>query len=239
MALSVAQINALYQDVFKRDADQEGLNYWTSQADVQHPDTLYQRLLNTPEGRKRMISDVYRGVLNRDADQAGMEYWLNSGKSRAEIEQGIMSGDEYAPMRQALGINATLYQDPAYAAYARNSAYKAAELENQRLRKTDQLRAEEGIQYGKYDLGQSRALEGIDNNYGGRGMYNSGGRLRDTGRTISDYGMQRNEYALSQANKLSDMQAQNAQDMSDLSRTRDDEEVAARNRLWARDAGVQ
>ena len=236
MALSYDQINSLYRDVFKRDVDPAGLAFWQSQEDVTHPDTMYQRMLYTPEGRQRMIEDVYKSTLNRGADQPGLQHWLNSGLDRQGIEAGLRASDEYAPTRRASEVNATLAQDPAYNAYRRNSDMQLAEIENRRLGDQERMRAMEGIQYGKFDLGEGRSYERLNNNYGSRGLYRSGARLRDQGRVTADYGQQRNSYALSQAQQMSDMQAKSASEQSRISRERDDQEVAARNRLYERDA---
>ena len=183
--------------------------------------------------RDSWIRNAYQNILGRAADQSGYDSWYRSGLgSQAAIEAALKA----SPEGRARAVNATLYQDPAYAAYIRRMQASQRELENRRLADTDRMRAMEGITYGRIDYNERNALRDTADRHAGRGTFRSSIRLRDEAQQSAEYGRQRNEFALAQAQKAGDMQAQYSQQMDQLSRDRDEYEIGTRQRLFDRDA---
>ncbi|MDX2465242.1 MAG: DUF4214 domain-containing protein, partial [Porticoccus sp.] len=94
-ALSIAR---LYQTAFDRAPDQDGLNYWIDQWEVEHlsigqiADGFYisSEFLATYGNLsdESYISQLYANVLDREPDESGYDYWidrLDSGMERAGV----------------------------------------------------------------------------------------------------------------------------------------------------------
>ena len=117
-----AFVNKIYQDLFERDADIGGLDYWTSQlesgksreqlirdiysgaqgADIGalQDENLNQYLEDyeasqVPEAERSTLNDIYRQNFGRDIDKGGLVYWskeYDAGKTLEQIRQSILSG---------------------------------------------------------------------------------------------------------------------------------------------------
>ena len=93
------KVKEIYQNVLKREADQEGLDYWTNQLDTgnQTFDQVVKNIRGSDEGRNAFLKNTYENYLGREADEEGLAYWdneLKSGKSRQQIEESIFNSEE-------------------------------------------------------------------------------------------------------------------------------------------------
>ena len=196
-------------------------------------------LQQTNPTRDKWIKSAYKNVLGREADSSGYSHWYNSNLgNQADIESALRNSGEgvaYKKTQDAAKVNATLYQDPAYVAYMRQMGYDQAAIENKRLADSDRARNMGQIQYDDIDYREGNALSAVGNQYSGRGTYRSGARQMDQAKQATAYGTERNRFALSQAQKQGDLQATASQDLSRLSRDRDEFEIKARNSLYGRD----
>lgn len=94
-----AAIKNLYSKELGREADKEGLDYWTKQLDSgsQTIDQITKNIQGSDEGRGYFLKNTYMDLLGREGDQGGMDYWdneLKSGKSRESIQENIFNSDE-------------------------------------------------------------------------------------------------------------------------------------------------
>jgi hypothetical protein len=104
------QIRGLYQDVFKREADPGGLQFW--QQSGYTPDQIRAEFLKSPEytsmqGRQAIpyaqgnaasqqdITNAYYSLLGRAPDQGGLAFYQSSQFSPEQIRQNIMQSPEY------------------------------------------------------------------------------------------------------------------------------------------------
>jgi hypothetical protein len=92
-------IDALYQSVLGRTADQAGENYW---ADLLHGRvTLYtiaRSFSSTAENQSLGIEQSYQQYLGRPADSAGLAYWLDQfqrGAANETLVAGLVGSDEF------------------------------------------------------------------------------------------------------------------------------------------------
>ena len=71
-------ISDLYTEGFGREADTEGLNYWTEQLESGVM-TYAQIAQSFGVSEEANIRDVYHENYGRDADDAGLQYWMSAG----------------------------------------------------------------------------------------------------------------------------------------------------------------
>ena len=114
----------VYKNVFGREVDQQGLNYWvqklsSGQVDL---DDFFKNLLSenefltiapTPEDK---IKKLYAGIFQRQPDQGGFNYWLNRYKAELrdernerealrEVIDDMTDGAEFKQILRRLGLN--------------------------------------------------------------------------------------------------------------------------------------
>jgi len=76
-------VNKLYVDGFGREADQEGLKFWTNA--LYEGKTTYAQLAATFLGSdEARLRDEYHTSFGRDADDVGLQHWLKNGKAGAD-----------------------------------------------------------------------------------------------------------------------------------------------------------
>lgn len=117
-------LKTVYNNVFGREVDQEGLNYWvqklsSGQVDL---DDFFKNLLSenefltiapTPEDK---IKKLYAGIFQRQPDQGGFNYWLNRYKAELrdernerealrEVIDDMTDGAEFKQILRRLGLN--------------------------------------------------------------------------------------------------------------------------------------
>lgn len=91
----------LYSNYLYREADEEGLNYWTEQIDsgaITLAETT-QSFVESAEfsGSVEPIARLYYSLLKRIPDQAGLEYWISehrNGKELMEIADSFLQAEE-------------------------------------------------------------------------------------------------------------------------------------------------
>ncbi|OAT86871.1 DUF4214 domain-containing protein [Candidatus Arthromitus sp. SFB-turkey] len=114
----------VYKNVFGREVDQQGLNYWvqklsSGQVDL---DDFFKNLLSenefltiapTPEDK---IKKLYAGIFQRQPDQGGFNYWLNRYKAELrdegnerealrEVIDDMTDGAEFKQILRRLGLD--------------------------------------------------------------------------------------------------------------------------------------
>ena len=117
-------LKTVYNNVFGREVDQEGLNYWVqklSSGQVELED-FFKNLLSenefltvapTPEDK---IKKLYAGIFQREPDQGGFNYWVNrykvelrsEGNEREalrEVIDDMTDGVEFRGILAKLGLN--------------------------------------------------------------------------------------------------------------------------------------
>jgi len=92
---SDAAIAVLYETLFDRTADAEGLAYWMKSSDAGSSNAGIANLFVSIGGTafsslndSQFVDLLYQNTFNRSADQAGKDYWLGqlaSGHSRGEL----------------------------------------------------------------------------------------------------------------------------------------------------------
>ena len=117
-------LKTVYNNVFGREVDQQGLNYWVqklSSGQVELED-FFKNLLSenefltvapTPEDK---IKKLYAGIFQREPDQGGFNYWVNrykvelrsEGNEREalrEVIDDMTDGVEFREILAKLGLN--------------------------------------------------------------------------------------------------------------------------------------
>lgn len=117
-------LKKVYQNIFGREVDQQGLDFWTSQlaSGQVELDEFFQRLLvekefltvaPTPEEK---IKKIYAGVFQREPDQGGLQYWVskyneelrdekNEREALEDIIDKMTEGPEYQSILNKLGLH--------------------------------------------------------------------------------------------------------------------------------------
>ena len=95
----LAFVTAVYQDLFGRSPDPQGLHTW---ARLLLQGTPYGDVANaitySDEYRSRLIRETYQHYLGRGADPSGLAFWLRqmrAGLHIEEIQAGFIASDEY------------------------------------------------------------------------------------------------------------------------------------------------
>lgn len=117
-------LKTVYNNVFGREVDQQGLNYWVqklSSGQVELED-FFKNLLSenefltvapTPEDK---IKKLYAGIFQREPDQGGFNYWVNRYKAELrdegnerealrEVIDDMTDGAEFKQILRRLGLD--------------------------------------------------------------------------------------------------------------------------------------
>ena len=98
---------SLYDDIFDRQADLDGFQYYYHQLQTGSSlgdvalHFLYSAEYNTNFGSlstEGQVSELYDALLNRSADQGGLDYWVdqvNNGTSIEEVADTFIASSEY------------------------------------------------------------------------------------------------------------------------------------------------
>lgn len=115
----------LYQTVFNRGADPEGMSYWISQVNQGNKtlDSVSKAFLNSPEGASNhwatlsnveLITKAYLNTFGRNPDSAGQVFWdgqLNNGLTADAFVAAIASSQEAV---QHVGIISSIQEPLLY-----------------------------------------------------------------------------------------------------------------------------
>jgi hypothetical protein len=123
------EIKAIYQDLFGREPDQEGLDYWVQQLKGKTAAEAYDKIGGSATGAdKKEVSDAeikekavraaYREQLGREADEGGLENYikeLQSGKSIGDVSQSLnrsLEGQQYDTQTLTSGYRQMFERNP-------------------------------------------------------------------------------------------------------------------------------
>lgn len=99
LTFAKALVKALYQDMFGRQPDADGLAFWTSQTLDRGVGPVSTDLARSQEYVKTRVAEAYREILRRDAEPGGLASWtaeITSGHLRQEDLRGqLIASDEY------------------------------------------------------------------------------------------------------------------------------------------------
>ena len=88
---TAAMISNLYTEGFGREADAEGLAYWTQE--LESGNMSYADIAKSfGVSEEAQIRDVYHQEYGRDADDAGLQYWMSTGGG-IEAAKGTLQAD--------------------------------------------------------------------------------------------------------------------------------------------------
>jgi len=115
-------VSELYSTYLYRDADDDGLEYWSTQLDngALSRAQITQSFINSEEfsGSIEPVARLYYSLLNRIPDQSGLEYWINehrNGKSMDDIAESFLEAQEtqalYSPEMDDAAFVTSLYQN--------------------------------------------------------------------------------------------------------------------------------
>ncbi|MDD2675838.1 MAG: DUF4214 domain-containing protein, partial [Flavobacterium sp.] len=105
----------LYSNYLYREADEEGLNYWTEQIDAGTM-TLAEATQSFVEseefsGSVEPIARLYYSLLNRIPDQAGLEYWISEHRHGKELEE---IADSFLQAEETQAVYSTSLDDTSF-----------------------------------------------------------------------------------------------------------------------------
>src|SRR5437763_568552 len=84
----VAHIALMYETLLRRDADLQGLTYFSAQLDAgASPLQVAQQIAASTEFKTREVDDAYRRALGREADPIGSAYFIDAMNSDSNIRQ--------------------------------------------------------------------------------------------------------------------------------------------------------
>lgn len=109
-------VNRFYKVLLERDADEEGLNDWTSQliSKKKAGAQVAEGIVNSEEFKMHGYSDeefvkkLYLAFFDREADESGYKGWINdlkNGKTRIQVVAGFTGSDEFKNLCAKYGIN--------------------------------------------------------------------------------------------------------------------------------------
>lgn len=108
-------VRQIYEKIFGRTADEEGLYYYASQLGSKKMTgaELLDTFLNSKEFLQEKLSDeeyievLYQACLGRQADKSGLQYWLsvkNQGVSNTYIAAKFSESQEFSVLCQNAGV---------------------------------------------------------------------------------------------------------------------------------------
>ena len=129
-----------------------------------------------------------------------------------------------------------ILQDPKYAAFLRNYDYDIAKIRSDFTSLGDRLDRDIERQGAMFDQQRIDGLRGVDRSMENRGLFRSGQRHMERGRTINNIEMARQRYNDDVGERRLSAQRDRDTRIADLGRARDEERLGARERLTMRDA---
>jgi blue copper oxidase len=108
-------VSRFYTEVLGREAESEGLNYWSSRLAARSSTgaDVASGFIFSPEFTQKGLNDndfvktLYRAFFNREADSDGLAYWitkLTKGVSKADILDGFLRSAEFEALAGSYGI---------------------------------------------------------------------------------------------------------------------------------------
>lgn len=178
------------------------------------------------QSRRDYVRSIYEDDLGRDDaenDPDGVSYW--TGRT------DLVGNDLLKAIRLRAGLDNTLLEDPTYAAFDRARRTQALQVQNDLDKSQADLATQRRIAGVKFDSAQREGLQTANDLAESRGMFRSGGRLQARGEVTRDVQQARSENELNYVTGRRDLQDNANRQIQDLSRERDEQELAARTRL--------
>ncbi len=107
-------VKRLYKNILEREADEEGLSFWTNQLkNGMRAREIIDFFFNSEEFKNQNLTDeeflkrLYNTVLSRNPDTRGFNYWmgrLENGMSREEVINHFAASEEFKKLVEAYGI---------------------------------------------------------------------------------------------------------------------------------------
>lgn len=107
-------VTRLYTEALGREAEKEGLEYWTTQLskgmdgrEVASGFVFSKELEDMKLTNEQFVTKMYKIFLNRDAEADGLKYWttkLTDGASKKDVFEGFVYSDEYVKLCMNAGI---------------------------------------------------------------------------------------------------------------------------------------
>lgn len=236
-----AIIDQIYREHLRQPNDITGMEYWAGRGDIADGD-LQNAIrkaagMPTPEfaqpatdfqNREDYVRTLYQNELGRtDIDEGGLDYW-----TRRRLD---LSGDDLIKaMRGAAGYDNTLYEDPAYSAFMRSYNQRSATVNADKVAREREIANTRDIAAAGFQRKLTEGNRQVDDDAESRGMFRSGGRLNKRARLAEGIAFERSTAENQYANQASELNRAASGDLSELSRKRDEEEIAARRRLSTR-----
>ncbi len=114
----------VYKNVFNREIDNQGLNYWTNKLATDQIDLedFFKNLLSENEFKtvaptvEAKIKKLYVGIFQREADQGGFNFWVskykqelreegNEREALRDVIDSMTDGQEFKQLLIKLGLN--------------------------------------------------------------------------------------------------------------------------------------
>lgn len=173
------------------------------------------------------VQQIYNTDLARPTGvtQDEIDYWVNSG----------LEGDALVrTMRTAAGLDNTLLDDAAYSAYDRYRRQRQSKILADRTARQAEMQRDAELARGQLDDQLSQGYRSISRNYGNRGLTRSGGYVNSRAELAGQIQDKRNKLESDLAAGQSDLLRSSEDQLAELSRQRDEQEIAARSRLTQR-----
>ena len=134
-AAYAAFVNAAYQDVLGRAADQTALDFWTQASQLEMVRLpLAEALTHSPEYHAELVRQTYQQTLGRPADAAGLGFWtslMQQGVGEEPLQAALVASNEFYARSggdNASWLNAVFQQELNRSPDAAGAAYWSARL---------------------------------------------------------------------------------------------------------------
>lgn len=202
-------------------------------------DAAVQRLNADPATTKsiqRQLGLPETGVWDGVTDSAMAQFQKSQGR---DVNFGL-TGDP----NQWSGLNAALaqrapeatnpaMQDPAYAAYLRTMGVQQANITNEIQNRTEAVQRAINRNAAGFEQQKDTGVNQVGLNFEDRGLYNSGVRQQEQGKTAAGVDYSRQQSEANQTDALSAANQQSEGSLATLAQQRVDQERAARDRIGA------
>lgn len=173
------------------------------------------------------IQQIFRTELGRGADEEAVRHYVGTGLTGLDLVKSILH-------TAGKGSQLELFNDPAYAAFARTQRIRQAQLEAERAQRLSDIARQRQIMNLGFDRQRKQAVEDVNQGFANRGMYRSGARVAKLAEETQDLDLRRQTSELQFSGQEADINRTIADSIGELSRQRDEQEIAARNRITDR-----
>ena len=181
---------------------------------------------------RNLVDTSYREALQREADDAGRDYWVG------ELMSGRITPTDLQDRMRQVALAPLMYdmQDAEYAAYLRGAAFKESDIEGTFNRTQDRLRSQIERETPVWGVKRQQAEENANNDWESRGLFRSGGRLKDVNDRMTALGLEQQNYEAGITDKIAEAEADRSRQIAASRLNTAEQMLAARRRLSQRDA---